>query len=337
MLRLKFELPTAKVNYNKVGVLVSKPIPFAPEKVAATGMDIEVEGYETGEHFLAFSVRSSVRSLSLSEQYTLLRQLGFKTVPVHLVPVQKQQVNGLISTAQRYLKYNPVWWDIEKNEEYVLPKLTTITSISWGLDGKRRLTRIVHTPIGNYDVIDHRMPECFQPGLYVKVGENGAEPYMSSKIVEYTPDHCPICNNPLTRFQLGPDTPLILKCKAPLCLKLKVTEEPISISEPEEEVEIENSFLDSDPDEIAEVKILDEPISKPMKKFSVINFDVDLRNSPIEEQCSVLRESDLKPDTDADFIVTRNKRSITKKARKMSESKNIALISKEELESLLKK
>lgn len=330
MLILKLKLPEETVYYNKLGSMTSAPVPFTPESVKGIQLDLAVTGYVANDAFFAFKLNSPDRSLTTQEQFNLLGKLGFKTVPIQFYPQVAGTVDVLIRQKARYAQYDPVWWDLTTNTEYQVPELATIKDVDWTIDSTGRLIRRLTTDLGLFDVVDHRAPEYYQVGLQIKVDNGIVHPYMTGPIVDPIPTRCPKCNNPLKRFQVASDLPLILKCVAPICKQLAWNEPPIVANK---ESNNSDSFRDENPEEIVSPVTADntDPVSDTLEnKLKVINMECELSDE-------LLSKIDIVSDTDtsvkADFIVTKTKQSVTKRSRLYSRESGIPLIPVAELEA----
>lgn len=334
MLILKLNLPEEKIYYSKLGTRVSTPVPHTPERIKGTQLELEVSGYVAEDDFFAFGLYSPDRVFTTKEQFTLLTNLGFKLVPIEYYPQVEGTVDVLIRKKNRYAQYGAYWLDMTTGEEYKLPELATIESSIWTLDAKYRLVRQLTTDKGVYDVIDHRTPEYYQVGLQVKISNGEVYPYMTGRIIDPVPDRCPKCNNPLKKFQLASDLPLILKCTAPLCRLLEWVPDGETLP-PEEPVE-DSSFRNEDNTEIISDELIEssevaesgDSADSP-KRFKVVNLECDIPEN-LEQVLDVVTTTDDL--TDVDYIVTKSRHSVTKRSRSLAKETEIPLITLSELE-----
>lgn len=342
MLILKLNLPEATVSYNYLGACTSDLVPFTPDKIKGIQMNIEVTGYLADDAFFAYKLTSSDRALSMSEQFTLLSKIGFKTIPVERYPAVEGVVNNLIHTKARFAKYGAYWWDQDAKEEYRVPELATIQDVSFTLDSHRRLIRVIKTDMGQFNVIDHRIPEYYQVGSTVKVMDGVVTPFQSSQITTDIPYECPICNNPLKKYQVANDLPLVYKCTSPFCLKLDVTTDPIpdpvvedtedaSFRQQTSELSSELSVDENNVEELDDVVTDETPVEAPSEDglIRVINLEVNL--DPEEFKSRVL----FLADGPADYVLKNSPRSATKVSRKIAQKYNIPLITLDELRGML--
>lgn len=355
MLILKLDLPEAQVNYNSVGVLTSNPVPYTPDKVKATRMDLEITGYQAPDAFFAFRLVAKNHPLTLSEQYTMLKQLGFKTVPVYISTPGAINNNELIRIKERYAEYKPVWWNPTQSAEYKLPEVTTITDVAWGVDPNGRITQYLETNLGVFDVIDHRYIEYFQKGLRIKVQNGQVMPYESGPILEMLPTHCPKCNNPVKSFQVSGDLPLILKCVNPVCKLLRTTpdklppevEEPVEelveqtaeVTEPEPEVsetQVEDSVVETTTQEAEPESVeSDSEVGEPTKCVAVVNLEAEVPES-LKPYVLEIGADDVVPDGMAFLgILTKSKRSVTRASRGLHNERGYKLVTVEDIEQFL--
>lgn len=336
MLFLKLNLPEEVVSYNSLGVMTSTPVAHTPDKVKGIQANFSVHGYVADDAFYAFKMTSPDLPLTTQDQFRLMAQLGFKTIPVEYYPSATGAINALIKTKLRYEKYGATWWDMNRNQEYTVPYLAKINDISWTIDGTRRLARVLHTDKGDFDVIDHRAPEYYQVGLQVKINNGTVEPYQSCAITEDTPIYCPKCNNPLKKFQLSSDLPLIYKCKAPLCVKLAVTNPEEKQPEVNPEILEDDSFRNEAVDEVTAVEVPQEPVpelvTEESKKFRIVNLECE--EAEWFSKVDVVTEEQAMNEG-ADYILTKSNRSVTKQSRDMANDTGIPLISMNRLEAML--
>lgn len=334
MLILKMNLPEVKVNYNYLGACTSELVPYTPDKVKGIQMNLEVTGYQSEDNFFAFKLQSPDKALTISEQFSLLARLGFKTVPIEQNPSVPGAINSLIHTKSRYSKYDAHWVDIITGEEFEVPEITTVNDVFFRLDSHRRLARVLVTDLGEFDVIDHRIPEFYQPGSTIKINKGKVEPYLSSTITVDTPVHCPVCNNVLKKLQVASDTPVIYKCKAPFCMKLASgdeKEEPVPI----EEQVLDDSFRNEDTLENSELKIPEGSVLEPVIPSETKNNRLKIINLEVEVDSRYEEKVDFVTDGPADYVLVHSKRSITKISREKAKAWNIPFLPVADLEAMI--
>lgn len=343
MLVLKLNLPTATINYNKVGSMTSAAVPFVPERVKATQLDLEITGYQAPTTFFAFKLTSPDRALSLEEQFALLHTLGFKTVPTY--PNDAHIIDTLIRVKARYGEYGAIWWDTARDGEYKLPYLTTITAAEYKVDPAGRVFRQLTTHDGVYDVLDQRTPEYYQVGLQVKVWNGEVQPYVSGPIIDPVPTKCPKCNNPLKVLQLANDLPRVLKCVNPVCKLMRTTDESleaegpvVDTEEPDAPVAVEPVETANDTPTIEDTTPTADNAQEETKsdKLVVLNLEVKLpkrvRDKIIEiTSTDAIETASKKPSV----VVTKTTRSVTRVSRNASSKYNIPLCPVNELEKLV--
>lgn len=288
MLILKLKLPEAKVTYNQVGICTSVPVPYTPEKIKNTRLSLEITGYLADDGFFAFRVTCPEKPLVLSEQLTLLSQLGFRTVPTANTPDVAGALDDIIRTRLRYAKYGAEWYDYATGEPYKVPELATIEDSAWVVDNVGRVCRRLFTDKGEYDIIDHRLPEFYQVGSQVKIWNGKVQPYMSAPIMDPVITHCPKCNNPLKRMQISVDLPVILKCVNPVC-KLMKMEDPVPTRP---EWVIVKPKLEITPEMMEQAK-LDAHLKALTRPESVVDAaEQAVVTTPVEEPSTVVEELD---------------------------------------------
>lgn len=345
MLILKLGLPEAKVNYNYLGACTSKLVPYTPDKIKGIQMNIEVTGYLADDAFFAYSLTTPDRKLSLHDQMALLGKIGFKIVPVEHYPTLDGAVNGLIQTKAKFAKYNAIWWDLDADAEYKVPDLATIQDVSFTLDANRRLARVLDTDRGKFTVIDHRIPEYYQPGCRVKVWNGAVEPYQSASISVDTPYECPLCHNPLKKYQVAADLPVIYKCTSSFCPILQVSDKPIPAPEIREEEIEDTSFPGQDVAEAASVEVLEESVHAVLDEttepettenpaeadalikdlLKVVNLEVEVDSEEFKDTVQFVTEAP------ADYVLVNSARSVTRSSRKISKANNIPTITLDDL------
>lgn len=257
MIRIRLDLPEATIDYNSQGILTSVPVPYAPDTIKHLGMRLKITGYVDDMTFFAFKMESPDKQLSTGEQLTLIRALGFKTVP--FIVDERTAGDTLISTKEKFRQYNPEWIYANTGKVLSTPEIVNIISCKWDLVNKG-LTLQVTTDKGVFPVVDMRYIEFFQPHGKAKLSDDKLLPYMTTPVTVPIPDKCPKCNNPLKRIQPYPDLPLFFRCTSKFCTQL-VMDEPDTKVEPEQEVTVdENSFRLQDESKISEQSTAEESI-----------------------------------------------------------------------------
>lgn len=257
MIRIKLDLPEATVDYNSQGMLTSVPVPYAPNTIKHLGMRLKITGYVDDMTFYTFKMESPDKQLSPGEQLTLLRALGFKTVP--FIVDERTAGDTLISTKEKFKQYNPEWIYANTGKMLTTPEIVNITKCEWDMVNKG-LTLNVTTDKGVFPIVDMRYIEFFQPKGKAKLSDGTLLPYMTTPVTVPIPEKCPKCNNPLKRIQPYPDLPLFFRCTSKFCTQL-VMDEPDTKVEPEPEVEVdENSFRPQAEPEVSEQQAAEEPV-----------------------------------------------------------------------------
>jgi hypothetical protein len=258
MIRLKLNLPEATVNYDEHGALVGFPADHAPSQIKAFGMPFEIVGYTSKTDFLAYSLSSTARKLSVSEQLSLLHNLGFKTVPYF--EIEDGRGNELIAIKNQYSMYGAVWISLPSGTEFKVPELAHVNSVKWIMRPDQALAMEVTTDKGVFEIVDMRMVAYYQPGCTAKVWKDELQPMNTAPIVSPAPAFCPKCNNPLKRVQIYKDLPMFYKCTNSMCTMLVLDEEPIE-EEPEVITE-EDTFLGTDTEQpVAEDTVPDSELT----------------------------------------------------------------------------
>lgn len=257
MIRIKLDLPEATIDYNSHGILTSVPVPYAPDTIKHLGMRLKITGYVDDMTFFAFKMESPDKQLSTGEQLTLIRALGFKTVP--FIMDERTAGDTLISTKEKFKKYNPEWIYAKTGKVLSTPEIVNIISCKWDLVNKG-LTLQVTTDKGVFPIVDMRYIEFFQPRGKAKLSDDKLLPYMTTPVTVPIPDKCPKCNNPLKRIQPYPDLPLFFRCTSKFCTQL-VMDEPNTKVEPEQEVTVdEDSFRTQTEPEVLEQSAAEESV-----------------------------------------------------------------------------
>lgn len=353
MLYLKFDLPVGVVNYNSLGLLTSAPVPFAPNRLPAIKFNVEIKGFQTEDSFIAFELTSDEHVFSKKEQFTLMRNCGFKVVPTHTEPQMTSEHVFLARTISKYRTYKPTWYRFEDNTEFKTYRLTTVEAVSWKIDVKGMLNMVLTTPLGTVSVTDHRTVASYQVGCEIMIDDIGkVYPVMTQPIRDNIPTHCPKCSNVLKRYQLRPDLPLSYYCDIPICKQLVVDEDSTPASEAKEEEAVESAsvFLGQDSAETTEQQDVEETVPSVVEEFEPKTAEQDevLKSKTTLEQIRVINlETNIKPtDTPvklvivkstepADFIVTKTKASVTRASRALSKQTGIPLIPLNDLEEML--
>ena len=257
MIRIRLDLPEATIDYNSHGILTSVPVPYAPDTIKHLGMRLKITGYVDDMTFFAFKMESPDKQLSTGEQLTLIRALGFKTVP--FIMDERTAGDTLISTKEKFKKYNPEWIYAKTGKVLSTPEIVNIISCKWDLVNKG-LTLQVTTDKGVFPIVDMRYIEFFQPRGKAKLSDDKLLPYMTTPVTVPIPDKCPKCNNPLKRIQPYPDLPLFFRCTSKFCTQL-VMDEPNTKVEPEQEVTVDdNSFRTQTKPEVLEQSAAEESV-----------------------------------------------------------------------------
>lgn len=403
MIRLKLNLPEGVVNYNEYGTLVSVPVAYAPNQIKSFGIPVEIAGYISDSQFFAYSLKSTARDFTLSEQLTLLRSVGFLTVPY--VMNEETAGDSLITTRNQFSRYGATWVNTVSGEEFAVPAVINIESTEWSILD-HTLVLVIHADNGEtYTRADLRNIEYFQPGSPVKLFNKQLMPYRSSQIVNPIPSSCPKCNNPLKKVQIYADLPLFYKCTSSFCDKLVIDEpvEQVDIDVPEttpvvpevevspqidagtsSELEVVENTISSEPvtveatetvedtitdtvieeddetinaedimggnvevmDTVEEAPAIEEPVEAVEianeEEATIVSEEPTVTKSVlrvINLECTEYPESPeieyVDETADADYILTKTKRSVTKKSRELANERNIDLISVAELEELI--
>lgn len=281
MIRIKLDLPEATIDYNSHGILTSVPVPYAPDTIKHLGMRLKITGYVDDMTFFAFKMESPDKQLSTGEQLTLIRALGFKTVP--FIMDERTAGDTLISTKEKFKKYNPEWIYAKTGKVLSTPEIVNIISCKWDLVNKG-LTLQVTTDKGVFPIVDMRYIEFFQPHGKAKLSDDKLLPYMTTPVTVTIPDKCPKCNNPLKRIQPYPDLPLFFRCTSKFCTQL-VMDEPDTQVEPEQEVEVdENSFRLQTESKVLEQPAAEEPVlSEVVETETPVEFTEEVEAPGTEE------------------------------------------------------
>lgn len=355
MLIMKLNLPEATVTYNNVGVCTSIPVPHTPDRIKATRLTLSITGYVGDEGFFAYRATCPEKAMVLGEQLTLLKQLGFRTVPTAYDPKNAASIDDIIRTKLRYAKYDAEWFDHATGKLFAVPELAKIEDFTWVVDGAGRVCRRIITDKGEFDILDQRMPEAYQVGLEVKIWNGKVEPYTTGPIVDPVLTHCPKCNNPLKRLQLSADLPVILKCVNPVCKLIKVEEpapkaaEPITPKEPVMTLSIdpdpaEVPYKLTDPVSTDDVAVPNKPISieettKPVEVAAPTCINIEGVAVPEDFSMNVMYDSELVDELTPEdctaqniiCVLRKSKRSTTNASKKLANRLHIPLLTVDEV------
>lgn len=332
MIRLKLNLPEAKVNYNEYGAMTSIPVAHAPNQIKNFGIPVEITGYVGDFEFFAFSLTSTARSFTVSEQLNLLRSLGFLTVPY--VMTEATAGDSLIATRDKYSHYGASWIKIPSGEEYPIPRLITIKNTIWEMINHALTLQIV-TDEGVFSRVDMRDIEYFQPGNMVKLFNGELLPYRTTPITNPIPTYCPKCNNPLKKVQIYSDLPLFYKCTSSFCEQMVLDAPDVDIPEVEEvEAEQQDTFRRQDTSSDSDIKVSEDSVLQEVleadRAYKVINLEVD--EELVQDLIFSGKVEFVEETEDADYVLTKTDRSVTKRSRILSKDRNIPLISVDRLE-----
>lgn len=302
MIRLKLNLPEATVSYNETGALLGFPVEHTPNQIKNYGIPIEICGYVSKHDFLAYSLFSSARKFTVSEQISLLTSLGFKTVPYF--EKEANRGNELITVKNQYSMYDAIWISLPSGVEYKVPELAHVNSVRWKLSPQKALTLECTTDKGVFDVYDMRQIAYYQPGCIAKVWNGQLQPMNTAPVVEPIPTHCPKCNNPLKRVQIYDDLPLFYKCTSSFCDMLVLDEDPVE----EEVIEPEDTFLDeSEEQPVSENAVSDEGELTDTEETA----DVDEESSASDEPILCYVDAERVDARDVDDLVEAGKIQVT--------------------------
>ena len=131
MIRLKLNLEEGTVNYNEQGQLTSTPLPNVPNQIKSFGIPVEIKGYIGSKSFFVYSLTSHARGFTINEQLTLLRSVGFLTIPY--VMNETTAGDSLITTKNQFAQYDAVWINTTTGDEFKIPELIQIKKTSWDL------------------------------------------------------------------------------------------------------------------------------------------------------------------------------------------------------------
>ena len=218
MIRLKLNLEEGTVNYNEQGQLTSTPLPNVPNQIKSFGIPVEIKGYIGSKSFFVYSLTSPARGFTINEQLTLLRSVGFLTIPY--VMNENTAGDSLISTKNQFAQYDAVWINTTTGDEFRVPELIQIKKTAWDLLDRTLVLRMECSDGKTYTRADLRDMAYYQPGNMVKLFNNQLLPYQTSQMMNPIPCTCPNCNNPLKKVQIYSDLPLFYKCTSPFCEKV---------------------------------------------------------------------------------------------------------------------
>lgn len=310
MIRLKLNLPEATVNYNETGALVGCPVEHTPNQIKNFSLPFEITGYVSKTDFLAYSLYSSARKFTVSEQLSLLTALGFKTVPYF--ENESGQGNQLITLKNQYSRYDAIWISLPSGKEFKIPELAHINSVKWKIGPDKALTLECTTDKGIFDVIDMKLIAYYQPGCTAKVWNGELQPMNTAPITEPIPPICPKCNNPLKRIQIYPDLPLFYKCTNSICDQLVLDEDQDTPIEPEV---VEPETADVEGEVEVEVETAEEPAEvTPVKCY------VDVAKVDAEDEDRLVTAGKIQVVDnieEADCILVKSKYSVSKNARNL--------------------
>lgn len=328
MIRLKLNLPEATVNYDEHGALVGFPADHAPSQIKAFGMPFEIVGYTSKTDFLAYSLSSTARKLSVSEQLSLLHALGFKTVPYF--EIEDGRGNELIAIKNQYSMYDAIWISLPSGTEFKVPELAHVNSVKWIMRPDQALAMEVTTDKGVFEIVDMRMIAYYQPGCTAKVWKGELQPMNTAPIVSPAPAYCPKCNNPLKRVQIYKDLPMFYKCTNSMCTMLVLDDEPVEepeviteadtfLDENAEQPAIEDSIPDSELTDAEDVSEDEEPeVEEPA---ALVVCYVDAAKVDAEDVDKLVDAGKIQVTSDigeAECVLVKSKYSVSKDVRALA-------------------
>ena len=329
MIRLKLNLPEATVSYNETGALLGSPVEHTPNQIKNYSLPFEITGYVSKNDFLAYSLYSSARKFTVSEQLALLTSLGFKTVPYF--ENENSQGNQLITIKNQYSMYDAYWISLPTGKEFKVPELAHINSVKYVMAADKTLTLVCTTDKGEFEVIDMKLIAYFQPGCTAKIWNGEIQPMNTAPVVAPIPQFCPKCNNPLKRIQIYPDLPMFYKCTSSFCDQLVLDEDQDTPIEAES-AEIEKTVSTSDEfDEtkekpkVAETANLDIINDKEAEVTSPLKCYVDVKKldaAEIDELVVAGKIQIVDEIDDADCILVKSKLAVSKIVRSLSKEFN---------------
>lgn len=327
MIRLKLNLPEATVSYNETGALLGSPVEHTPNQIKNYSLPFEITGYVSKNDFLAYSLYSSARKFTVSEQLALLTSLGFKTVPYF--ENENSQGNQLITIKNQYSMYDAYWISLPTGNEFKVPELAHINSVKYVMAADKTLTLVCTTDKGEFEVIDMKLIAYFQPGCTAKIWNGEIQPMNTAPVVAPIPQFCPKCNNPLKRIQIYPDLPMFYKCTSSFCDQLVLDEDQDTPIEAES-AEIEQTVSTADEfegtkekPEVAETDKLDiikgkeeeAAATQPLKCYvDIKKLDAaEVDELVVAGKIQIVDEID-----DADCILVKSKLAVSKIVRSLS-------------------
>lgn len=325
MIRLKLNLPEATVSYNETGALLGSPVEHTPNQIKNYSLPFEITGYVSKNDFLAYSLYSSARKFTVSEQLALLTSLGFKTVPYF--ENENSQGNQLITIKNQYSMYDAYWISLPTGKEFKVPELAHINSVKYVMAADKTLTLVCTTDKGEFEVIDMKLIAYFQPGCTAKIWNGEIQPMNTAPVVAPIPQFCPKCNNPLKRIQIYPDLPMFYKCTSSFCDQLVLDEDQDTPIEAESE-EIERTVSTSDEfdgtkekPEVDETDNLDIINDKEAEVTSPLKCYVDVKKldaAEVDELVVAGKIQIVDEIDDADCILVKSKLAVSKIVRSLS-------------------
>lgn len=325
MIRLKLNLPEATVSYNETGALLGSPVEHTPNQIKNYSLPFEITGYVSKNDFLAYSLYSSARKFTVSEQLALLTSLGFKTVPYF--ENENSQGNQLITIKNQYSMYDAYWISLPTGKEFKVPELAHINSVKYVMAADKTLTLVCTTDKGEFEVIDMKLIAYFQPGCTAKIWNGEIQPMNTAPVVAPIPQFCPKCNNPLKRIQIYPDLPMFYKCTSSFCDQLVLDEDQDTQIE-DESAEIERTVSTSDEfdgtkekPEVAETANLDIINDKEAEVTNPLKCYVDIKKldaAEVDELVVAGKIQIVDEIDDADCILVKSKLAVSKIVRSLS-------------------
>ena len=329
MIRLKLNLPEATVSYNETGALLGSPVEHTPNQIKNYSLPFEITGYVSKNDFLAYSLYSSARKFTVSEQLALLTSLGFKTVPYF--ENENSQGNQLITIKNQYSMYDAYWISLPTGKEFKVPELAHINSVKYVMAADKTLTLVCTTDKGEFEVIDMKLIAYFQPGCTAKIWNGEIQPMNTAPVVAPIPQFCPKCNNPLKRIQIYPDLPMFYKCTSRFCDQLVLDEDQDTPIE-DETAEIERTVSTSDEfdgtkekPEVAETANLDIINDKEAEVTNPLKCYVDIKKldaAEVDELVVAGKIQIVDEIDDADCILVKSKLAVSKIVRSLSKEFN---------------
>lgn len=299
MIRLKLNLEEGTVNYNEQGQLTSAALPNVPNQIKSFGIPVEIKGYIGNKSFFVYSLTSPARAFTVNEQLTLLRSVGFLTIP-HVMN-ENTAGDSLISTKNQFAQYDAVWINTVTGDEFRVPELIQIKKTAWDLLDRTLVLRMECSDGNTYTRADLRDMAYYQPGNMVKLFNNQLLPYQTSTMINPIPCTCPNCNNPLKKVQIYSDLPLFYKCTSPFCEKIvsdpapavtetgavefeKESTEPVVAEKEVEEVSPKDAHNEDSELETAEAAVFSENITEAYQpEVTVETVDSDTVENSVED------------------------------------------------------